>query len=60
MGIGSFRKLPLQFRCGESESGIGLVMGGNADRTLGVLASVIVVMERLPQKGEKHETYKDE
>jgi hypothetical protein len=35
-------------------------MGGDADGAIGVLASVIVVMERLPQKGEKHETYKDE
>ena len=60
MRIGSFRKLPLYFRWGARESGVGLVMGGDADGAFGMIASVIVVMERLPQKGEEKKTDKKE
>jgi len=35
-------------------------MGGYADGAFGMIASVIVVMERLPQEGEEHEADKDE
>jgi len=35
-------------------------MGGDADGAFGMIASVIMVMERLPQKGEEKKTDKKE
>jgi len=60
MRIGSFRKLPLHFRWGEGESRIGLVMGGDADGTVRMVGAIIMVMERLPQKGKEQETDENE
>jgi len=56
MRIGSFRKLPLYFRWGARESGVGLLMGGDADGAVGMVCAVIMMMERLPQKGEEEKT----
>ena len=51
----------MNFRLGEGEAGIGLVMDdGHADGTIRVIIAVIVVMERLTEEGEEEEGDEDE
>ena len=58
--IDSLCKLSLDFRWGKGEAGIGLVMNdGHANGAVRVLVTVIVVMERLPQKREEEKTDED-
>ena len=50
-----FGNVPLNFTRGRSVGGIGLVVGGDADGTVGMVGAVIVVMERFCQRGKENE-----
>jgi hypothetical protein len=47
--------VPLHFTCGKSPAGIGLLMMGDADGTVGMVRPVIMVMECGHQGGEEKE-----
>jgi hypothetical protein len=57
MNIDGIDKRPLNVKYGSGETGIGLVVGCHANRAFGVVCSVVMVVERLYQRGEKEEYY---
>ncbi len=59
--VDGFRKISLDFRRSKGKASIGLMMNdGHADGAVGVIVTVIMVMERFSQKGEEEETDEDE
>jgi hypothetical protein len=58
--IGRLGNMPLDFTCRKSISGIGLLVSGDADGTVGMVRPVVMVMECSHQGGEEKEADKIE
>ena len=52
-GVGRFGYVPLDNACGKSLPGSGLLVMGDADRTIVVVRSVIVVMKGYREDGKQ-------
>ncbi len=57
--IGRLGKVPVNFQGRGSVPSIGLLVGGDADRTVGMVGAVIMMMERLCQAGKEQEGDKE-
>jgi hypothetical protein len=58
--VDGFRQFSLNFRWSKSNSCIDFMMDSYADGTVWMVGAIIMVMERLPQKGKEQETDEDE
>jgi len=56
--MGCLGNVPLNFKYGGSEAGIGLLVGCGADGAFGMVCSIVMVVKSFYQSGKQEKDYK--